>query len=271
MPVEAQLPTLQPGSLAIVANELRPELEQSWRANFLGDHRNRIELKVLVSGSRCSKQRGNDILNISFGKRGMQKQAAAIFYVAEVQTQWAAIGNNRSDWFILVLPVGQPDVTRPPEPYLEVQLVHLGQFWIRYQLLGSDVDTAARDRGDQAKGFFVGRIIRNNANPSPRGHSRILRQSEIHVPLNARERVADRLNHRSKHSGGKSVLCPRPILMRLIYTLRNAGRRSCQHHRSRCHRVVFGNQVLRRPAVMRRAPNCNRGKSRFLVTSRQDV
>jgi len=55
MPVEAQLPTLQPGSLAIVADELRPELEQGWRTNFLSDHRNRVELKVLVSGRRCSK------------------------------------------------------------------------------------------------------------------------------------------------------------------------------------------------------------------------
>src|SRR5260370_12146444 len=154
MPVEAQLPTLQPGSLAIVADELRPELEEGWRTNFLGDHRNRIELKILVSGSRCPEERGNDILNISFGKRGMQKQVAAIFYVAEVQTQWAAIGNNRSDWFILVLPIGQPDVTGPPEPYLAVQLVHLGQFWIRCQLLGTYVDTPTRDQTDQAKRFF---------------------------------------------------------------------------------------------------------------------
>src|SRR6266481_10005985 len=97
MPVEAQLPTLQPGSLAIVADELCPQLEQGWRANFLGDHRNRIEFKVLISGTRCSKERGNDIFDISFGKRGVQKQVATIFYVAEVQTQWAAIGNTRSD------------------------------------------------------------------------------------------------------------------------------------------------------------------------------
>jgi len=31
----------------------------------------------------------------------MQKQVTAIFYVAEVQAQRTAIGNNRTDWFIL--------------------------------------------------------------------------------------------------------------------------------------------------------------------------
>src|SRR6267378_1937846 len=105
MPVETQLPTLQPGSLAIVADKLSPELEQSWRANLLSDHRNRIELKILVSGSRSHEERGHDTLDSSFGKLRMQKQVAAIFYLAEVQTQLAAIGNNRPDWFILVLPV----------------------------------------------------------------------------------------------------------------------------------------------------------------------
>src|SRR6266436_2054652 len=145
MPVEAQLPLLQPRPLAIVADELCPQLEQGWRANFLGDHRNRVQLKILVSGRRCSKQCGNDILSISFGKRGMQKQVTAIFYVAEVQAQRTAIGNNRTDWFILVTAVGQPYVTGPPEPYLAVQLVHLGQFWIRCQLFRGDVNAPPRD------------------------------------------------------------------------------------------------------------------------------
>src|ERR1700757_3409805 len=117
MPVEAQLPPLQPRSLAIVADELCPQLKQGWRGNFLGDHWNGVELKILISGSRCSKECGNNILNISLGKRGMQKQVAAIFYIAEVQAQRTAIGNNRTDWFILIPPVGQPHATSPPEPY----------------------------------------------------------------------------------------------------------------------------------------------------------
>jgi len=50
------------------------------------------------------------------------KAGTAIFYVAEVQAQRTAIGNNRTDWFILVTAVAAI-CDGSAEPYLAVQLV----------------------------------------------------------------------------------------------------------------------------------------------------
>src|ERR1700676_4991355 len=130
----------------------------------------------------------------------MQQQVAAIFYIAEVQAQGTAISDNRTDWVVLIVPVGQPHATRPPESDFTVQTVHFVQFRIRRKLLGGDVNASARDRSDQAKRFFMSCIVRNDANFLPYRQRRILRQLEIHVPLDTRERLADGLNHRSENS-----------------------------------------------------------------------
>src|SRR4029077_47874 len=110
---------------------------------------------------------------ISFGKGGMELQDVANVHVTEIHTQRSAISDNRADWFILVSPVGKPHAASPTESHLLVQLVYFVQFRISRQLLCSEIYTASRDRSDHAKGFFLRRIIRDNANSSPRGESRI--------------------------------------------------------------------------------------------------
>jgi len=49
-------------------------------------------------------------------------------------------------------------------------------------------------------------IVRDDSNFSSEGSDEFPRQREIHVPLNRRERLADRLNHGSEHSRGKRFL-----------------------------------------------------------------
>src|SRR5580700_11107597 len=169
MPEKAQLSCLQPRSLTVVAKELCPQLLQRRCGEFLGDHRNRVKFKILIGGSRGSEKRGHHVESVSLGKRRMEQQVAAIFYIAEIQSQRTAIRDHRTDRFILVVPVGQPHAACPPEPYLTVQTVYRSQFWIACKLLGGDVNTAARDGSDQAKRFFMRGIVRDDANFPPCG------------------------------------------------------------------------------------------------------
>ncbi len=97
-----------------MAEELGPQSKQGRRGQFLGDHWNHVKLKVLISGRRCFKERRHNVHCVSIGERGVKQQVTAIFDIAEVQSQRAAIRYNCTDWFILILAVCQPYATSPP-------------------------------------------------------------------------------------------------------------------------------------------------------------
>src|SRR5579862_2638650 len=119
------------------------------RGDFLGEHRNSVEFKVLISGSGCFKERGHNVHNVRFGKRGMQQQVAAIFDIAEIQAQRTSVGDSRTYGFLFVPLECQPYLASSLESYFTVQVVHFGQFWISGELLRGQVNAATRHRSDK--------------------------------------------------------------------------------------------------------------------------
>ena len=121
--IEAKISITQPDALAVVAQVLGAKANESRRSDCVGNDRDRIKFKVLVCRGGRFEQSGNHIRHIRISSLGTKEQIAAIFQIAEIRPQRAAIGNGCADWFVFVCGVCQPDLPRPPEAHATIELI----------------------------------------------------------------------------------------------------------------------------------------------------
>src|ERR1700726_4060208 len=94
MPIKARVTVFEPDSLAIVTNELDSELEQGRDSDLICYYRDLIKLKVPIRHRRCPEERRHNSKSFRLWKCWMEQQIAAIFEIAEVQAQRAAVRNR---------------------------------------------------------------------------------------------------------------------------------------------------------------------------------
>jgi hypothetical protein len=155
MPVEASITLFKPDSLTIVTNKVNSKLDQGRHSDLIRDHRDLIKLKIPIGHRRCPQERSHNTESFRLRKRWIKEQIAAVFEIAEIQAQGTAIYDGRSDRFLSVPPVGQPDVASATKAHAPIEFIDRLKFNIPFQLLRGDVNIPACGRSDRTEGLLM--------------------------------------------------------------------------------------------------------------------
>src|ERR1700730_2909638 len=117
MAVEARMSVLEPDSLAIMAEKLSTQFEQDMRRHFFCNYGNLFQFEIAVCFRTRRQERGSGLGNFCFRERGVQQQVATILQIAEVHSQWPAIGYSCTDGLFLVGSVGKPHLSGSSQPH----------------------------------------------------------------------------------------------------------------------------------------------------------
>src|SRR5712675_917153 len=133
------------------------------RRHLLGNYGNLFQFEIAVGFRTRREERRSGLGDLRFRKRGVQQQVATILQIAEIHTEWSAIGDRRTDGLLFLGSVGKPDLPRASQSDPAIEFIHGCKFSILLQFFRYHVNASARRGGDLEERLLMRSVVAHNA------------------------------------------------------------------------------------------------------------